>query len=101
MKEMIPERVNTIVKAISTEFNHRFQGKANLIWFGSWIKGNAYPQSDIDLAIEYNEELNSQELTHFRNWLDDFPTLYRIDLVDMKSASDLLKQEIKRYGQRL
>lgn len=98
---MISQRVNTIVKDISTEFNRRFQGKANLIWFGSWIKGNAYLQSDIDLAVEYNEELNSQDLTAFRNWLEDFPTLYRIDLVDMKSASDLLTQEIKRYGQKL
>lgn len=98
---MIPQRVQTIVKAISTEFNQRFQGKANLIWFGSWITGNAYPQSDIDLAIEPNEELNPQDLTAFRNWLDDFPTLYRIDLVDMNTAGESLKREIERYGQRL
>ena len=98
---MIPQRVKTIVNDISAKFNRRFQGKANLIWFGSWIKGNAYLQSDIDLAIEPVDELTQQELTAFRDWLDDFPTLYRIDLVDMKTASELLKQEITRYGQRL
>jgi len=98
---MIPQRVKTIVNDISAEFNRRFQGKANLIWFGSWIKGNAYRQSDIDLAIEPVDELTQQELTAFRDWLDDFPTLYRIDLVDMKTASELLKQEINQYGQRL
>ncbi len=98
---MIPERVQTIVNGISEEFHRRFHSSANLIWFGSWIKGTAYQQSDIDLAIEHDGKLNQKDLVAFRNWLDDFPTLYRIDLVDMKQASDLLKREIERYGKRL
>ena len=99
---MIPERVQTIVNGISEEFHRRFHGSASLIWFGSWIKGTAYQQSDIDLAIEHDgKKLNQKDLVAFRNWLDDFPTLYRIDLVDMKQASDLLKREIERYGKRL
>jgi predicted nucleotidyltransferase len=67
------------------ECHRRFHGSASLIWFGSWIKGTAYQQSDIDLAIEHDgKKLNQKDLVAFRNWLDDFPTLYHIDLVDMK-----------------
>ncbi len=98
---MISERVQAIVNSISEECNRRFQGSVNLIWFGSWIKGTAYQQSDIDLAIEHHGKVNQKDLVSFRNWLDDFPTLYRIDLVDMKQVNDLLKKEIKRYGKSL
>ena len=98
---MIPERVQAIVNCISEECNHRFRGSVSLIWFGSWIKGTAYQQSDIDLAIGHRGKLNPGDLVSFRNWLDDFPTLYRIDLVDMKQASNLLKREIKQYGKKL
>jgi hypothetical protein len=52
------------------EFHRRFHRSANLIWFGSWIKGTAYH------AV--------------RNCLDDFPTLYHTDLADIKQASDLV-----------
>jgi len=63
--------------------------------------GTARPHSDIDLAIEYHGILAEKDLNAFRSWLDDLPTLYRIDLVDMNSAGEKLKAEIKRYGKIL
>ncbi|MDM8563079.1 nucleotidyltransferase domain-containing protein, partial [Candidatus Marithioploca araucensis] len=62
---MIPKRVQTIVNNIAKECHRRFGDKVTLIWFGSWIKGNAYQQSDIDLAIEYHEKLNKTEMVSF------------------------------------
>ncbi len=98
---MILERVQTIVNGISQEFHRRFADKATLIWFGSWVKGTAYQQSDIDLAIEHQGQLTQKEIVAFREWLDDFPTLYTIDLVELETANNLLKQEIKQYGKQL
>jgi predicted nucleotidyltransferase len=98
---MILERVQTIVNDISQEFHHRFADKATLIWFGSWVKGTAYQQSDIDLAIEHHGKLTQKEIVAFRDWLDEFPTLYSIDLVEQEKANDLLKQEIGQYGKSL
>ncbi|HAI68655.1 MAG TPA: nucleotidyltransferase domain-containing protein [Gammaproteobacteria bacterium] len=98
---MILERVQAIVNSIAQEFYHRFADKANLIWFGSWVKGTAYQQSDIDLAIEHHGKLTEKEIVAFRDWLDEFPTLYSIDLVELEKANDLLKQEIGQYGKRL
>jgi len=97
---MILERVQAIVNDISQEFHHRFADRATLIWFGSWVKGTAIRQSDIDLAIEHHG-LTKKEIVAFRDWLEEFPTLYSIDLVELEKANDLLKQEIKQYGKLL
>jgi predicted nucleotidyltransferase len=95
---MILERVQAIVNEISQEFHHRFADKGTLIWFGSWVKGPAIRQSDIDLAIEHHGKLTQKEIVAFRDWLEEFPTLYSIDLVELGKANDLLKQEIKKDG---
>jgi len=95
---MTSPRVQTIVHNISKEYHRRFGNKATLIWFGSWVKGTAYQQSDIDLAIEHHGKLTQKEIVEFQDWLDDFPTLYSIDLIEMQVASEALKQDIKRYG---
>ena len=61
-------------------------------------------QSDIDLAIKSDQQLDSKKLSTFRQYLDEFPTLYKVDLVDlvdMRDAGELLKTEIERYGKIL
>ncbi|RKZ36024.1 MAG: nucleotidyltransferase domain-containing protein [Gammaproteobacteria bacterium] len=98
---MILKRVQTIVDKIAEECHRRFGDEVTLIWFGSWIKGNAYKQSDIDLAIEYRDKLNQIEIVAFKNWLEELPTLYSIDFVEINKANHLLKTEIKQYGKIL
>jgi len=98
---MIVKRVQTIVDTIAKECRDRFGDKVTLIWFGSWVKGNAYKESDIDLAIEYHDQLEQTDIIAFRNWLDELPTLYSIDLVDNYESNRRLKAEIERDGKRL
>lgn len=99
---MIPKRVQNIVDNIAEEFRRRFSNEANLIWFGSWMKGTADKHSDIDLAIDHQTAaLNQQDLIAFRDWIEDLPTLYSIDLIDMNTAGEQLKEEINRYGKQL
>ena len=98
---MIPERVQNIVDNIADEFYRRFNHEASLIWFGSWMKGTANKYSDIDQAIDHQASLNTKELIEFRDWVDDLPTLYSIDLVDMKFVEETLKEDIIRHGKKL
>ena len=92
-------RVHEIINSISDEFYKIFYNDgAVLIWFGSWVKGDAYLQSDIDLAIKSDQQLDNKKLSTFRQYLDEFPTLYKVNLVDMRDAGELLKIEIERYG---
>ena len=94
-------RVQQIVKDINQEFHKIFSHTTILIWFGSWIKGNAYKQSDIDLAIKDEFFLDDKKLLKFKQYLSDFPTLYKIDLVDMRHINILLRNEINQYGKIL
>ena len=66
-----------------------------------FLASNLNLKSDIDLAIEHHGKLTEKEIVAFRDWLDEFPTLYSIDLVELEKANDLLKQEIGQYGKRL
>ena len=63
--KMILERVQAVVNEISQEFHHRFADKATLIWFGSWVKGTAIQQSDIDLAIEHHGKLTQKKMEYY------------------------------------
>lgn len=94
-------RVQSIVQEISKKFNEIFTNTATLIWFGSWVKGDAYKQSDIDLAIKSNKKLSNNKVLKFKEYLSDFPTLYKIDLVDMNYTNKLLSEEITKYGKKL
>jgi predicted nucleotidyltransferase len=50
---------------------------------------------DIDLAIDNKAELNEGKLLKFKDFIDDFLTLYGIDLVDMNAANAQLKKQIE------
>jgi len=94
----INSRVQEIVNSISQEFHQNFANEAVLIWFGSWVKGQARPQSDIDLAIKHERQVDDKKILKFRQYLDSFPTLYKIDFVDMSMVGERLKSEIDKYG---
>ena len=94
-------RVEQIVADISKKFHQIFNKDAHLIWFGSWVKGDAGVYCDIDLAINHENPLDSLDLTKFKNFLYDFPTLYSIDLVDMNYASKALIDEIGKTGKTI
>lgn len=94
-------RVQQIVNSISQEFHKIFANEAVLIWFGSWVKGNACLQSDIDLAIKHEGRDDAKKILKFRQYLEAYPTLYKIDFVDMSIVGEQLKSEIDKYGKVL
>ena len=94
-------RVEQIVANIGKKFHQIFNEDVRLIWFGSWVKGDAGEYSDIDLAINHESPLDSLDLAKFKSFLYDFPTLYSIDLVDMSCASKGLIDEIKKTGKTI
>ncbi len=69
-----------------------------IYWFGSWPKGEARPGSDIDLALSSSTPIPLGTMASLRNKLDNLPTLYHIDVVDLDTVGPLLKQEILTYG---
>jgi len=72
-------------------------GADQVILFGSRAKGTAMPRSDFDIAVTGVSDIES-----LRETLDNIPTLYKIDLVDMDNCkNDLLLEDIKLYGRKI
>lgn len=72
-----------------------------IIWFGSWPRGRAHERSDVDLAIRSPKRVTSSGLRRLREAIEELPTLYSIDVVDLEATGSLLREEIDRYGQSL
>lgn len=67
------------------------------VLFGSRAKGTATRRSDFDFAIWGAQDFNS-----LQEAIDEIPTLYSFDVVNMDSCkNDLLLEEIQKYGRKI
>ncbi|MGC1953543.1 MAG: nucleotidyltransferase domain-containing protein [Gammaproteobacteria bacterium] len=94
----VPDRVRRLVDAIAQEVHTRLGPRVKIIWFGSWVTGKARFNSDIDIAIETPEGLSMADYAALWNWVDELPTLYSIDLVNLSEVGPHFRQEILRQG---
>ena len=68
-----------------------------VILFGSRAKGTAQLKSDIDIAVS-----GVTEFEDLKAEIEDLPTLYSVDLVDLDSCRNhLLLEDIQLYGQKI
>ncbi len=93
-----PPRVVTLASEVADKARELLGDDIDVIWFGSWIRGNAQPHSDIDLAIDAERPIPPQKVALLRDWIDEMPTLFTIDLVNLQEASPRLQQEIRSHG---
>lgn len=65
-----------------------------VVLFGSRAKGLSRPNSDFDIAV-----WGSSDVENIREELDNLPTLYSADVVDMDTCSNPhLIREVEEYG---
>ena len=74
---------------------------AKVIWFGSWPQGKALPHSDIDVAISTGEPIAPERMGLLQEAVDELPTLYEIDIMDLNATGPALREEILKHGERL
>lgn len=68
-----------------------------VILYGSRAKGTARERSDIDIAVTGVENFNMLE-----EKIEELPTLYSVDLLNMDTCrNDLLKEDIRQYGREI
>jgi predicted nucleotidyltransferase len=79
-------RVANIISNIATEFHHIFDVNTSLLLFSSRTNNTASQYSDVDLLIDSKGKLDKGKLLEFKDFIDDFPTLYGIDLMGMNIA---------------
>jgi predicted nucleotidyltransferase len=72
-----------------------------VIWFGSWPQGTALPHSDIDVAISTGAPIPLEQVGRLQDAVDELPTLYEIDILDLNATGPVLREEILKHGERL
>ncbi len=72
-----------------------------VIWFGSWVRGEAAPRSDIDLALDAGAPIALERFARVRESVESLPTLRTFDLVDLHTASEALREIIRVEGRAL
>ena len=65
--------------------------------FGSWARGTQRCGSDVDIAID---GADAGKIGALRELLEESPVPYRVDVVDMRFASESLLREIRKDGIR-
>ena len=93
-----PERVKALVKRTATEVRRRFGVETRIIWYGSWVEGTARPNSDIDLGVLTPSLVPHSDWTALWSWVDDLHTLYSVDLVNLHSVGERLRNEVLNQG---
>jgi predicted nucleotidyltransferase len=68
-----------------------------VILFGSRAKGTNLPRSDFDIAVSGVDDIEA-----LREDLDNIPTLYKIDTLDLDTCkNNLLLEDINQYGRKI
>ena len=91
----------TLEIRFSAEIIHccRVYDAEKVILFGSRAKGTATERSDIDIAVS---GVKSCDVLDLEEKLQDIPTLYTIDLVDLDTCrNQLLLEDIRQYGREI
>ena len=94
-------RTKEITEGVVQLIRSQLDPTITIYWFGSWPKGDARPGSDIDLALSAAGPIPLDKLASLRDHLDNLPTLYQIDIVDLGTVGPALKQEILAHGVRV
>ena len=76
---------------------HLDTGKYRVFFFGSRVRGNSTPRSDIDIGIEGREELPLRVKGEIEEEIEALPVLYEMDVVDFTAASEKFRNFARRW----
>ena len=95
---MIPARVREVAVMAAEALRDELGAGTQVLWFGSWARGDAEPRSDIDLAVSREPAIAAAELARARQRVAELPTLYGVDVLGLEEAGEALRREIHRDG---
>jgi predicted nucleotidyltransferase len=72
-----------------------------VLFFGSRVAGTAGPRSDFDVAVDGLCPVEPRLFARIGSVLDELPTLYRIDLVDLTSVPSAVRSEMLKHTERI
>ena len=91
------EHFNRYKKTLITIIHKRIPN-CKIYLFGSRARGTNQPGADIDLALECKSIIDNTLLSKIQGDIDETTIPLSIDLIDLRSASEILKNEVKKEG---
>lgn len=88
----IKEELKELIKILNSEYNIEA-----IVLFGSYARNTQNKESDIDIAIKSDEEININEM---REKIEDFLKI-DVDLINLDKINDSFKYEILINGETL
>lgn len=92
----VEEEISRVFRA-----NHKALTGHRVLLFGSRAKGTAGSHSDFDLAVDGPEPLALEAFYEIKDALDQIPTLYEIDWMDLHRVSQKVSQNARINGRVL
>lgn len=93
MSKIRIDQVKAMIQQALIPFKAKL-GPRRVLFFGSRVAGTARERSDFDVAIDGREPVDPRLFAQIYDSLDDLPTLYRVDLVDLATVSDRVRAEM-------
>ena len=88
-------KVEEVIQKV-TELCRSYHAK-EVILYGSRAKGTARDRSDIDIAVT-----GVHDFDQLVEQVEDLPTLYTVDLLNMDTCrNQLLLEDIRQYGRKI
>ncbi len=90
--------ISLIIKEIVKIIRKHLSNNYKILFFGSWVKGNALPTSDIDIAILGTESAPWDSMAKILSEVDEIPTLRKIDVLDLNDKEEKFKNNVLSYA---
>lgn len=84
--------IRRMLRDLCRNAQHRLAGH-RVVVFGSRARGDAKPRSDFDVGVIGETPLPLEDFYALEDQMEDLPTLYRIDWVDLSRASASFRHE--------
>lgn len=91
-----PDRVLQLIQGVMHDAAPRL-GSRRVVLFGSRAQGTARSRSDYDVAVVGDTPLPLKDFYEIETALEELPTLFRIDWVDMARVDPLFKQRALQH----
>ena len=85
------EQVKAMIAGVMRKFSQQLNGH-RVVLFGSRAGGKARTRSDFDVGVIGDEPLPVKVFYEIDDMLENLPTLYRIDWVDLNNAAPSLRK---------
>lgn len=93
-KERAVQKEEAIAQIVESIRLHLPDKRFQIFLFGSWAKGVAYPESDIDIGIFGPEKIDDFLMLRIRSDIAGIPTLRHIDVVDLQNVDESFRKEV-------